>query len=209
MTVLGWVCEIYRPFRANYFWGPVPGVSPRAEGSRPFGAICLRVHWVAPPQALVGGTSPLCMPRPCKSVRFACNDDKVSQTSKIRLVSRLATIWKSTIVDDRQDYMMKTSIAKTLLGLLIRLVGMRVRDVRTGKDLGKYLFIPWRGRILVFGLGIANDEPFYPVFLPQTRLTYALQELGFRQHPEPDFPNERDSHSIAYASAGKACPEDG
>ena len=101
------------------------------------------------------------------------------------------------------------AVTKPLLELLIRLIGMRVRDVRTGKDLGKYLFIPWRGRILVFGLGTTNDEPFYPVFLPQTRLTYALQELGFQQHPEPDFPNERNSHSIAYAPGGKECSKDG
>jgi hypothetical protein len=106
---------------------------------------------------------------------------------------------------------MKTfvAVAKSLLGLWIRLAGMRVQDVKTGKDLGKYLFIPWRGRILVFGLGSANDEPFYPVFVPQTRLTYALQELGFQQHPKPDFPNERHSHDTAHASAGKECSQDG
>ena len=106
---------------------------------------------------------------------------------------------------------MKTFVAvtKPLLGLLIRVLGMRVRDVTTGKDLGKYLFVPWRGRILVFGLGSANDEPFYPVFLPQARLTYALQELGFQQHPLPDFPNERNSRNIAYASAGKESSKDG
>jgi len=99
---------------------------------------------------------------------------------------------------------MKTliAVAKPVLTLLIRLIGMQVRDARTGKDLGKYLFIPWRGRILVFGLGIANDEPFYPVFLPQKRLTYMLQELGFQQHPKPDFPNERDAHNLAHAPAG-------
>jgi hypothetical protein len=101
------------------------------------------------------------------------------------------------------------AVTKPLLALLIRLLGMRVRDVRTGKDLGKYLFVPWRGRILVFGLGIANDEPFYPVFVPQKRLTYALQELGFQQHPKPDFPNERDAHDIAHASAGTERSKDG
>jgi hypothetical protein len=108
-------------------------------------------------------------------------------------------------------YVMKIFIAvtKPLLVLLIRLFGMRVRDVKTGKELGKYLFIPWRGRILVFGLGIANDEPFYPVFVPQKRLTYALQELGFQQHPKPDFPNERHAHDIAHASAGKERSKDG
>jgi hypothetical protein len=95
------------------------------------------------------------------------------------------------------------AVTKPFLALLVRLFGMRVRDVRTGKDLGKYLFIPWRGRILAFGLGTANDEPFYPVFLPQKRLNYTLQELGFQQHPKPDFPNERNSHDFAHAPAGK------
>jgi hypothetical protein len=107
--------------------------------------------------------------------------------------------------------MMKTFVAvtKPLLFLLIRLIGMRVRDARTGKDLGKHLFIPWRGRLLVFSLGIGNDEPFYPVFLPQKTLTYALQELSFEQHPKPDFPHERNSDDIAYAPAGKECSKDG
>jgi hypothetical protein len=101
------------------------------------------------------------------------------------------------------------AVTKPLLTLVIRLFGMRVRDVRTGKELGKYLFIPWRGRILVFGLGTANDEPFYPVFVPQKRLTYALQELGFQQHPKPDFPNERYSDDPAHASAGTERSKDG
>ena len=100
---------------------------------------------------------------------------------------------------------MKTFIAftKPVLLLVIGLVGMRVRDAGTGKDLGKYLFIPWRGRILVFGPGTANDEPFYPLFLPQERVGYTLQELGFQQHPKPDFPNERDAYDFAHAPAGK------
>jgi hypothetical protein len=101
--------------------------------------------------------------------------------------------WRSAVL---------VAIAKPILTLFVRLVGMQVRDARTGKGLGKYLFIPWRGRILVFGLGTANDEPFYPVFLPQKRLTYTLQELGFQQHPKPDFPNERDAHYLAHAPTG-------
>ena len=71
---------------------------------------------------------------------------------------------------------------------------MRVRDAATGEDLGKYLFVPWFGRLLVFGLGTANDKPFYPVFLEQKRLTYSFQELGFRKHSQPDFLNERYSN---------------
>ena len=80
---------------------------------------------------------------------------------------------------------------------------MRVRDAATGEDLGKYLFIPWFGRLLVFGLGTANDKPFYPIFLPQKRLTYSLQELGFQRHRQPDFPNERctDDRADAPGSA--------
>ena len=77
---------------------------------------------------------------------------------------------------------------------------MRVRDAATGEDLGKYLFIPWFGRLLVFGLVMDNDKPFYPIFLPQKRLTYSLQELGFRKHSQPDFPNERRSDDRADAS---------
>ena len=94
---------------------------------------------------------------------------------------------------------MKRISSKTLLYILVRIFGMRVRDAATGEDLGKYLFVPWFGRLLVFGFGTANDKPFYPVFLKQKRLTYSLQELGFRKHPQPDFLNERHSNNRADA----------
>ena len=87
--------------------------------------------------------------------------------------------------------MVKIALFKPLAHLVVRLFGMRVHDVETGADLGKYLFIPWRGRIVLIGLGNAHTQAFQPVFLPQARASYASQVLGFKQHSPPDFPNIR------------------
>lgn len=69
---------------------------------------------------------------------------------------------------------------------LVQRFGSKVVDERTGCLLGRALFIPWRGRVLVVGL----DAPVRPVFRKQSRLTYWRQELGFATHPEPDFPHD-------------------
>lgn len=69
--------------------------------------------------------------------------------------------------------------------VLIKPISWRIYDCRTGKPLGRALFIPWRGRILVIG----SEGTLIPVFLPQDRLTYWKQELGFTTHPTPDFPS--------------------
>ena len=66
------------------------------------------------------------------------------------------------------------------------LIGTRVVDERTGQVLGRALLVSFRGKIHVIGLGV----PVVPVFLPQERLTYWKQELGFRTHSPPDFPHE-------------------
>ena len=68
----------------------------------------------------------------------------------------------------------------------VRLLGTRMVDQRTGLPLGRVFFFGWRGRIVAIGL--SNEPPVYPVFLPQQRLTYWKQELGFTIHPPPDFP---------------------
>lgn len=76
---------------------------------------------------------------------------------------------------------------------LARAIGTRIFDQRTGRTLGKALMVPWRGKIHVIGL----EAAVRPVFLPQKRLTYWKQELGFTTHPHPDFPREsevRDTH---------------
>jgi hypothetical protein len=75
---------------------------------------------------------------------------------------------------------------RALVLSLARLVGSQLVDARTGRVLGRALLVPFRGRILVIGLEIA----VVPVFIPQDRLTYWKQELGFTAHPPPDFPHE-------------------
>ncbi len=75
---------------------------------------------------------------------------------------------------------------RSLVLRLARLLGSPVRDARTGQVLGRALLVPFRGRVHVVGL----DASVVPVFLPQHRLTYWKQELGFTVHPPPDFSHE-------------------
>ena len=68
---------------------------------------------------------------------------------------------------------------------IFRALGTTIVDARTGERLGRALLFPWRGTIKVIGL----ETPVRPVFLPQNRLTYWKQDLGFTTHPPPDFPH--------------------
>jgi hypothetical protein len=71
------------------------------------------------------------------------------------------------------------------LGLTIaRAFGSQIVDHQSGQKLGRALLIVWRGKIHVVGL----EAAVRPLFLPQKRLTYWKQELGFTAHPPPDFP---------------------
>lgn len=74
---------------------------------------------------------------------------------------------------------------------LARRVGMTITDERTGQRIGRALVVPWRGKIHVVGL----DMPMRVFWLPQKRITYWKQEIGFATHPPPDFPNERQRHT--------------
>ena len=74
---------------------------------------------------------------------------------------------------------------------LARAIGTRLVDFQTGRDLGRALIISWRGKIHVIGL----ETIVRPIFLPQKRLTYWKQEIGFTTHPPPDFPNVRSTSS--------------
>jgi hypothetical protein len=67
---------------------------------------------------------------------------------------------------------------------IFRALGTTIVDAETGARLGRAFLFPWRGTIKVIGL----DVPVRPVFLPQTRLTYWKQDIGFTVHPPPDFP---------------------
>jgi hypothetical protein len=70
---------------------------------------------------------------------------------------------------------------------VVRTFGSQIVDHETGEPLGRVLFIPWRGKLHVIGLNAAVRVSF----LPQPRLTYWKQEIGFSTHPEPDYPNLR------------------
>ncbi len=67
---------------------------------------------------------------------------------------------------------------------IFRAFGTTIVDAESGVRLGRAFLLPWRGRVMVIGLEI----PVRPVFLPQTRLSYWKQELGFTTHPAPNFP---------------------
>ena len=67
-----------------------------------------------------------------------------------------------------------------------RLFASDLIDFRTGEKIGRALLLPWRGRIHVIGLEAAAQV----TFIPQQRLTFWKQEIGFTVHPPPDFPHE-------------------
>lgn len=71
---------------------------------------------------------------------------------------------------------------------LARLCGSPIADCHTGQPLGRALLLSWRGKIHVIGL----ERAVRLVFLPQERLTYWKQEIGFTVHPPPDFPKVRE-----------------
>ncbi len=78
------------------------------------------------------------------------------------------------------------TLARSLVLRVARLLGSRVVDLRTGQVIGRALIVSFRGKVHVIGL----ETAVVPMFLPQSRLTYWKQELGFATHPPPDFPHE-------------------
>ena len=79
---------------------------------------------------------------------------------------------------------------------IIHRVGMKIRDARTGRFLGRALVIPWGGKLHVIGLSKAVRVSF----LPQQRLTYWKQEIGFTVRAAPDFPHLDQKETGAYES---------
>lgn len=62
-----------------------------------------------------------------------------------------------------------------------------ILDHRTGVVLGKGLILSLGGRIRLVGY---RGRPLVPEFLPQDRLMFWKQEIGFTAWPQPDFPGE-------------------
>jgi hypothetical protein len=76
---------------------------------------------------------------------------------------------------------------------LIRHLGLRfldlfsteITDCVSGARLGRGLVLGWGGRVHVIGYA---GRPLVPMFVPQGRLCFWKQEIGFTAHPAPDFP---------------------
>ncbi len=68
-------------------------------------------------------------------------------------------------------------------------MGSRVQDARTGRELGRALLVPWRGGVRVVGA----EAAWIPVPLPQGRITYWRQDMGFTVHDAP--PTERSGRA--------------
>ena len=81
---------------------------------------------------------------------------------------------------------MLSSLIRSIVITLARSVGSKITDAETGRVLGRAFLFPWRGKIAVIGL----DAEVKPVFLPQRRLTYWKQDIGFTVHKPADFPHE-------------------
>lgn len=72
---------------------------------------------------------------------------------------------------------------------LARAIGPPIRDAYSGEIIGRGLVIGFGNKIWVIGV----RENLIPVFVPQRRLTYWRQSIGFTRHPPVDFPRERRS----------------
>ena len=66
--------------------------------------------------------------------------------------------------------------------------GWRLVNHKTGESLGRVFVFPWGGKLHVVGL----STPVVVEFVPQSRLTYWKQEIGFTTHPAVDFPSLED-----------------
>ena len=66
--------------------------------------------------------------------------------------------------------------------------GCRLINHKTGESLGRVVVLPWRGKLHIIGLA----RPVIVEFMPQARLTYWKQEIGFTTHPTVDFPSISD-----------------
>jgi len=87
-------------------------------------------------------------------------------------------------------------LLRTCVLWVARTFGTQIIDHRTGEPIGRVLILPRNGKLAIFGL----NKAIRPEFVPQTRLTYAWQELAFSIAPEPDYPNVRSTDSSSHAS---------
>ena len=63
--------------------------------------------------------------------------------------------------------------------------GPKIRDAYNGELLGRGLVVALGSKVWV--IGYSGEKPLAPVFLPQTRLCYWKQGLGFTTRELPEF----------------------
>lgn len=63
----------------------------------------------------------------------------------------------------------------------LQMIGSEIRDCRTGRRLGRGLVVAWEGRVWILGF----EGHVIPVPLPQKRVTYWCQEIGWTVPDEP------------------------
>jgi len=68
---------------------------------------------------------------------------------------------------------------------VVDLFASEIRDYVTGESLGRGLILGWGRRANL--IGHSGLPPLIPRFLPQGRLTYWKQPIGFTTHPRPDY----------------------
>lgn len=67
---------------------------------------------------------------------------------------------------------------------VVRIMGTTILDVADGKELGKAIMVPWRGRVHLIGY---EGVPLRVVCVPQNRVCYWRIELGFSRAEVPDY----------------------
>ena len=92
---------------------------------------------------------------------------------------------------------MKMILKKAGLALLRLVCGINLVDQRTGKVIARVAVIRWKGRLRLIGL---EGAALRPHFLPQEKLTYWAQDLGFSTHAPPDFPHAENNYRADLAS---------
>ncbi len=76
---------------------------------------------------------------------------------------------------------------------LFRALGSPITDVRTGEKLGRALLIPWGGKIHILG---AHCQLWVATPVPQEKLIYWCQRIGFTRHPVEDIPRREPARSL-------------
>lgn len=84
---------------------------------------------------------------------------------------------------------LKQSIRKCLLWCM-GLLSKDIKDCMTGEMLGRGFLLAWGGSVWLIGY---RGRPLIARFLPQGRLTYWRQYIGFTTTEQPDFPRLVDT----------------